>query len=239
MELAGISKIYGRTRALNRVRLEFAAGRIVAVVGLNGAGKTTLLLAIAGLLGLSEGDVYFDDELFRRNRVDLRRRFFFLPDFPIFFGHFTVLQHLGMVARIYEQEDAATPERAIELLRAFDLLALANEAVGTLSRGQLYKAALVGLLLVSPELWLIDEPLASGMDPLGLREFKQRARAAAAAGSTVIYSTQILPVAEQFSDEIVLLHRGEVHAHGPLAQVLAAQHDQNLEALFAGLREEA
>lgn len=238
VELAGVSKVYGRTAALKNVWLELEPGRIVAVAGLNGAGKTTLLLALAGLLGLSEGDIYFDDEPFRRDRVDQRRRFHLLPEFPITFAHFTPLQHLAMAARLYGCEGAIAGEAVVELLEAFDLLGVANAPLGTLSRGQLYKSALVALLAINPELWLLDEPFASGMDPLGLRAFKQRARAAAAEGRTIIYSTQILAIAEQLSDEIILLHGGEVRARGPLDEVLKRTGDPDLEALLARLREE-
>ena len=234
VELAGISKVYGGNRALHQVREEFAPGRIVAVLGLNGAGKSTLLQCMAGILGLDEGDVYFDDEILRRDRVDLRRRFAFLPDFPMFFHWMTGLQHIGMVLRLYGRDGAE--ERVLELLRAFDLIPLAESPIGALSRGQIYKMALVGLIAANPELWLIDEPMASGMDALGLREFRRRARLAADAGTTVFYTTQILAVAEQFSDEALILHQGRVRARGPVSALRASGE---LEELLEGLRDGA
>ena len=236
IELAGISKVYGRKRALDQIRLEVPAGRIVAVVGLNGAGKSTLLHCLAGLLSLSEGTIFYDDEAFTRERVDLRMRFGFLPDFPVFFNHMMPLQHIGMALRLYEKDGPSAEDRVLELLRGFDLMPVAGTPMVALSRGQIYKVALTALIAANPELWLLDEPMASGMDALGLREFRERARTAAEAGATVIYTTQILAVAEQFSDEVIVLHHGRLHAHGPVASLHA---DGELESVLAGLRETA
>ena len=142
IELAGISKVYGRKRALDQIRLEVPAGRIVAVVGLNGAGKSTLLHCLAGLLSLSEGTIFYDDAPFTRERVDLRMRFGFLPDFPIFFDGMTPLEHIGMALRLYEKDGPGAEDRVLELLRGFDLMPMANTPISALSRGQSYKVAL-------------------------------------------------------------------------------------------------
>lgn len=76
--------------------------------------------------------------------------------------------------------------------------------------------------------------MASGMDGLGLREFRERARAAAAAVATVLYTTQILPVAAQFSDEVIVLHQGRDHARGPAASLHA---EGEIEDVLVALRE--
>ncbi|XHR31197.1 MAG: ATP-binding cassette domain-containing protein [Chthoniobacteraceae bacterium] len=234
VELAGITKVYGGIRALNEVRLEFSPGRIVAVVGLNGAGKSTLLQAMAGLLAFKKGDVYYDDEPFTRDRVDFRKRLAFLPDFPVAYTHMTVLEHIAMVLHLYEKDGPGAEERVLDLLRAFSMVPLARAPMGALSRGQLYKAALIALIAAAPELWLLDEPMASGMDALGLREFEKSARTAAARGATIIYTTQILSVAQRFSDEVVVLNQGRVHTHETTRKIEA---EGNLEELFEALKE--
>lgn len=72
------------------------------------------------------------------------------------------------------------------------------------------------LLAIDPPIWLLDEPFASGMDPLGLTAFRRHAHQAAERGHTVIYTTQILEVAERFSDRVCVLHQGTVRAFGAL-----------------------
>jgi len=125
-------------------------------------------------------------------------------------------------------------------LREFDLLPLANSPFATLSRGQRYKAVLATLLAIDPEVWLLDEPFASGMDPHGINAFKRRAREAAARGRTVIYSTQILDAAERFSDRICIIHRGKVRAFGATSNLDIKSQDNAsaLDKIFSQLREE-
>lgn len=207
-----ISKRYGASIALDRISLEMEPGQIVAVLGPNGAGKTTLLRCLAGITAPDKGAIYYDQDRFRRDRIDLRRRFSFLPDFPIVYPEMSVVRHISMVLSLYETATDGLEDRVIELLQEFDMLSAAESPMGALSRGQTYKAALVALLVADPELWMFDEPFASGMDPRGITAFKRQARAAARRGRTIIYTTQILDVAEAFSDHVCIIHQGQIHA---------------------------
>lgn len=237
IELWNVTKRYGRTRALDSVTLEFEPGRITAVLGPNGAGKTTLLRCLAGIVAPDTGSVYYDGHQFSRDDLALRKRIFFLPDFPFPFWGESVLRNIGMVLRIYESDSPGAEERVFHLLRDFELLPLANTPVEHLSRGQLYKTALVALIATDPEVWILDEPMASGMDPLGQSQFKRLAREAVSRGRTVIYSTQVLEVAERFSDRICVLHKGALRAHGTLQDLHRDATDKQhaLEELFLKL----
>lgn len=74
---------FGLTPALADVSLDFEPGEIVAVLGPNGAGKTTLLRCLIGVAAPDSGEIRCDGEVFQRDRIDLRKRMFFLPDFPL------------------------------------------------------------------------------------------------------------------------------------------------------------
>jgi ABC-2 type transport system ATP-binding protein len=239
IELRGLTKKYKSFRALDGVSLSFGPGQIVALLGPNGAGKTTLLRCLAGTIAPQQGEVLYDGQLFHRDQMDLRRRLLFLPDFPAVFEDWSPISHIGMTLRLFGRAGTAAEQTVIEIFREFDLLPLANAPFLTLSRGQRYKAALAALIAVNPDLWLLDEPFASGMDPNGINVFKRRARAAVAGGSIVIYSTQILDAAERFSDRICIIHRGKVAAFDETARL--RQSDANgtsgLDELFAQLRE--
>ena len=212
LELRQLTKAYGPARALDGVSLTLPPGRVVAVIGLNGAGKTTLLRCLAGIVAPTRGEVLCDGEVFRRSRLDLRRRIAFLPDFPVLYPHMNALQHIALMLRVYERDTDGVDDAILATLGELDLLPLAESPLGNLSRGQAYKAGFAGLLAVKPELWLLDEPFASGLDPQGLAVLKQHAREAAAAGATVIYSTQILEIAEKFSDLLCVIDRGKLAA---------------------------
>jgi ABC-type multidrug transport system ATPase subunit len=238
IELRAVSKSYGKSRALDRASLEIGPGQIVAILGANGAGKTTLLRCLAGIAAPDAGTIVYNDEPFQRDNLELRRQLFFLPDFPVVFYEMSILRHVGMVLRVYERQEEGIEARVLQLLKDFDLFTVAENPLNTLSRGQVYKAALVALIAVNPEVWLLDEPFASGMDPHGINTLKRYAREAVAQGRTIIYSTQILEIVEKFSHKVCILHQGEVRAFDSVTLLENAGQGGGLEDIFRQLREE-
>ena len=239
IELQSVLKSYGAVRALDQVSLHIEPGQIVSLLGPNGAGKTTLIRCLAGSAAPDKGAIHFDDEELRRDRMDLRKRMQLLPDFPFHFWEQSVARNIAIVLRLFDADGAGTEERVLELLRDFDMLPLALRPVASLSRGQSYKAALVAMFAADRELLLLDEPFASGIDPHAIDAFKRHARAAASRGRTIIYSTQLLDVAERFSDRVCVIHRGELRAFDTLDTLRERARDKDnvLEELFRQLRE--
>ena len=240
IRIASLSKRYGKIDVLDGVSLDIAPGTIVAVLGPNGAGKTTLLRCLAGIVVAEKGQIQYDGEIFRRDRLDLRRQLFFLPDFPLAFPDMTVVRHIAMCLRLYGAAEDSRSQRVVDLLEQFDLLPFAEARLGTLSRGQIYKAALCGFLAVDPPLWILDEPFASGMDPTGILQFREEARRAAGRGRTVVYSTQILEIAEKFADLIGIVDHGRVlYLESPARlREQGGGDDRSLLELFRRLRSE-
>ena len=240
IELRGVVKSYRSVRALDHVSLEFAPGQIVSLLGPNGAGKTTLIRCLAGIASPDKGGVYFDEQEYKRDRLDLRRRLHILPDSPFLFWDQSILRNLAILLRLYDADGAGAEQRVLELLRDFDLLPVALRPVVSLSRGQAYKAGLVAMIAANCEVWLLDEPFASGMDPHGIDAFKRHARAAAARGRTILYSTQLLDVAERFSERVCVIHQGEIRAFDTLERLRERAQDKDnvLQELFRNLRED-
>src|SRR5215831_17808671 len=240
IELRGVVKSYGSVRALDHASMQIEPGQIVSLLGPNGAGKTTLIRCLSGIAAPDKGAIYFDDQEFRRDRLDLRKRFQLLPDTPFQFFDQSIVRNIAIVLRIYEADGDGAETRVLELLREFDLLPLALRPINSLSRGQAYKAGLVAMMAVDRDVWLLDEPFASGMDPHGIDAFKRHARAAAAEGRTILYSTQLLDVAERFSDRVCVIHHGEIRAYETLERLRAQASDKDnvLQEIFRQLREE-
>jgi ABC-type multidrug transport system ATPase subunit len=236
----GVTKSFGHLKALEDVSLGIEPGQIVALLGPNGAGKTTMLRMLSGILSPDKGQVFYDDETFNRGRMDLRRRLFFLPDTPAAYATMTPVKHAGMVFRLYRFDGEGIEEEVTRVFRDLDILPHANIPLSCLSRGQVYKTVLTPLLVCSPELWLLDEPFASGMDPNGLIAFKRYAREARDAGRTIIYSTQILEVNEGFCDRVCVIHKGRIEAYATMDELKqrVGSGDDALSELFQQLREE-
>jgi ABC-2 type transport system ATP-binding protein len=242
VRLDQVSKKYGAAKALNPTTLDIDSGQIVVVLGPNGAGKTTLLRCLASIAAPTRGRILLNGEHLTRDRLDLRRQVMFMPDFPPFYGDLTVLAHVSLVMQLYECALPGREAEIVEVLRDLDLLSLCDTQVSRLSRGQAYKTALAALVLIRPGLWLIDEPFASGMDPNGISYFKKHARQAARDGKLVIYSTQIMDIAESLSDKVCVIHKGEVRAFESVSTLSAAstRSSENgiLEEVLQKLREE-
>jgi ABC-type multidrug transport system ATPase subunit len=236
LKAENLLKKYGSTRALDNLSWELAPGQVVAILGPNGAGKTTLLNALTGCLRLDGGRVLFDGEVYGPNRTDLRQRFAFIPDVPPVPAGWSPVRFIGSLVKLYGKTLPDLEDRVVNVLRDLDLLGAALWKFRQLSRGQAYKAALAGFLVADPELWFVDEPFASGMDPRGLNTFKQYARGAAARGHTIVFTTQIIEVAEQIADRICVINKGLVKADATPAEL---SRDSAYEQLLAELHETA
>jgi|SRR6516225_8922660 ABC-type multidrug transport system ATPase subunit len=239
IELRALTKSYRSIRALDHVSLQIEPGQIVSLLGPNGAGKTTLLRCLAGIAAPDSGSIYLEERELKRDELELRRQIHLLPDFPFHFWDQSVLRNIAIVLRIFEADRDGAEDRVLELLRDFDLLPVALRPVSSLSRGQAYKAALVAMIAADREVWLLDEPFASGMDPNGIDAFKRHARVAAVRGRTILYSTQILDVAERFSDRACVIHKGAIHAFDTLESLRERASDKGnvLSEMFRQLRE--
>jgi len=235
VQIEKVAKRFGRLWALEEISLELQPGEIVCVLGANGAGKTTLLNCLAGVAAPSGGRILYDGEVFHRGKMELRRRLMFLPDLPLAFARMNVLEHIAMCIRLFERPEP-DGEKVAALLEQLSLLPLTGMPFSAMSRGQVYKSALAALVVVDPELWIFDEPLASGMDPMGIAVFKREAREAAKRGRTVVFTTQILEIAEKFADRICVLDHGGLRVDRRVGET-REEKESELEELLLKLRE--
>ena len=210
VSLRGVHKRFQAEEVLAGLDLDLIGGQVVALIGLNGAGKTTLLRTLAGVIVPNDGTIRWNGSDNLRDDPDLHRDMLFLPDVPLLIESQTVLQQVLLYLRAYGRDQRVDDAEVLRVLDQLDLTAKAETPVARLSRGQRYKTALAALLLIRPELWLLDEPFASGMDPQGIQVLKEQVRTAAAAGACVVYTTQIIEIAERFCDVLLVLDGGTI-----------------------------
>ena len=145
IQTEAICKKFLGTPALVDVSLDIAPGQIVAVLGLNGAGKTTLLRCLSGLATPDKGRVLFDGTPLDRESEEQRRRLHFMPDFPTLFPGHSILRNISAMMRLYGRDEPGAERQVVAWLDEFDLLPLIRKSMMSLSRGQSYKASLIGL----------------------------------------------------------------------------------------------
>lgn len=210
IEFSDLSKRFGHTIALDQASLSVPPSSIVSVIGENGAGKSTLLALLGGVLAPDTGLIRFDGQVFSREVLELRKRLLFTPDLPLLFMDRTVASNIATLADLYDARIENHETELVSLLGETGIAALMDRTAGSLSRGQLWKAFMACVCVIQPELWLVDEPFASGMDVIGMGVFRRLVRRMADAGATVIYTTQMVDLAAGFSDHVCVLRQGRV-----------------------------
>ncbi|WP_395751417.1 ABC transporter ATP-binding protein [Prosthecobacter sp.] len=220
IELNDLSKRFGSTTALDHVNLNVPPSSIIAVLGENGAGKSTLLSLLAGVLSPDDGLIRFDGQSFSREKLELRKRLLYTPDVPLMFMDRSIASNIATFAALYGTKVENHEVELTQLLEETGIAALLNRSAGSLSRGQLWKAFMACAATVEPELWLVDEPFASGMDVIGMGVFRRLARKLADAGSTLFYTTQMVDLAAGFSDHVCVLRQGKIVLWETSAKVL-------------------
>ena len=144
-----------------------------------------------------------------------------------------------MACTLYDLPILKLQDKIVDLLTQFDLIDIAERPLGQLSRGQKYKVAFAALAAIDPELWLLDEPFGAGVDPPGLAAMKRLISKAIGQGRTAIYTTQILEVAEAFSDRVMVLHDGQLCVDMPTADLNSDDGESSanqIGRLFENLR---
>jgi heme exporter protein A len=227
LRLDGVSKSYGRHRALTDVSLAFQPGQVAAVLGPNGAGKSTLLGILSTLVVPSRGAVSWGAVRLSRSS-SLRSRIGYVGHEPGVYGDLTAAENLRLFASLYGYADADTRTRS--LLSRVGLGEVRPDAPArTFSRGMQQRLSLARALLPEPDLLLFDEP-SSALDPAGAAWLTSVLREEREAGRLVILVTHDLDAAAAVSEHVIILRRGRLaHEERRAPPFPAAQ----LRALYA------
>ncbi len=202
----GLTKFYGRRRGLAGLDLEVRAGEVYGFLGPNGAGKTTTIRILLDLIRPSGGRAMLLGEEPRRGGPALRRRVGYLPgDFAVGGGQTgrQLLTHLGWLRGGVRRERIESVAARLDL----DL----DSRIGSLSKGNRQKIAVVQAFMHDPELLILDEP-TSGLDPLIQQRFLELVAEARAAGQTVFMSSHVLSEVQQSADRVGILRDGRMVA---------------------------
>ncbi|MDD4802853.1 MAG: ABC transporter ATP-binding protein [Syntrophomonas sp.] len=239
IEIIGVSKSYNRgaVKAVDNVSINIRNGEIFGFLGPNGAGKTTLIKMIAGILNADEGTIKINGMDIKENPLEAKMQFGFVPDDPNIFSRLTGLEYLNFMADVYKVPAATRLGLMQTLLQRFEIAAAAGDLIQSYSHGMKQKIVVIGALLHTPPVWILDEPM-TGLDPRSSFDLKKMMREHADAGNTVFFSTHVLDVAEKVCDRLAIINKGRVILSGSMQEIhtqLGAK--QSLERLFLEITE--
>ena len=240
IRVRNLHKSFGRMPILNGLNMEFAAQTVNVIIGPNGAGKTTLLRLIGLLERPSAGEIDYDGEGFvglgKTERIRLRRRIGYVFQNPLLLAG-TVWDNLvyGLKIRRRPIHD----EIMADVLDRVGLAAKKKSPASELSGGEKQRLQLARVLLLQPDLFLLDEPTAN-LDPLSSRSIEDLIAEISRTGKTVIMTTHNLLQARTLADRLFFLEQGRLIQSGSAAEIfsrpdsLAVAEFSAMENVFSG-----
>ncbi|MBN2405107.1 MAG: ABC transporter ATP-binding protein [Coriobacteriia bacterium] len=225
IEIVGLTKVYGKTRALDGVDLEVPQGSVFGFLGPNGAGKTTTLRILTGLATPDQGTARILGRDVTDVDNDVRSDIGFLPDVPGFYPWMTAEEFLRFSGGLFGIAGEALDARVKALLELAGLTGV-KQKVGGYSRGMKQRLGVAQALINSPKILMLDEP-TSALDPIGRKEVLDMITALAGR-TTVFFSTHILSDVERVCDTVAILHKGTVVTQAPINELKERYGSQKL-----------
>ena len=212
IEVSGLTKYYGETRAISDLSFTIDRGEIAGFLGLNGAGKSTALKILAGFLLPTSGSVRIDgvDVVAEPERV--RNQIGFLPEEPPLYKEMTVSGFLTYLGRLRGMPRSSVAARLPDVLKRTGLEGRGDQVIETMSLGYRKRVGIAQAIIHDPALVILDEPV-SGLDPLQRVEMRKLI-VALGGDHTVLISSHNLTEVEETCDQLLILGDGELVAQG-------------------------
>jgi oleandomycin transport system ATP-binding protein len=224
----GLVKRYGKTTALAGLDLAIPPGMVQGVLGPNGAGKTTLIRILATLLRPDAGRAQVGGFDVARQPDKVRNLIALTGQFAAVDEDLTGRENLLLIARLLELSRRAARRRADELLERFGLAEAGGRLAKTYSGGMRRRLDLAMGLAGQPRVLFLDEP-TTGLDPRSRGDVWDMIRDLAAAGTTVLLTTQDLDEADRLASRIAVIDRGRLIDSGTPAELKAKVGGQSVD----------
>jgi ABC-2 type transport system ATP-binding protein len=209
IEVKGVTKYYGKQKALDNVSFSINTREIVGFLGPNGAGKSTMMKIITGFIPASSGKVMVNGVDAGSDDISIRNTIGYLPENNPLYPEMYVREYLGFVASFY---NLSTPKEVAvnNIIGVTGLTPEQNKKIGALSKGYRQRVGLAQALIHSPEVLILDEA-TSGLDPNQIVEIRNLIKEAGKE-KTIMLSTHIMQEVEAICDRIIIIDKGVIVA---------------------------
>ena len=230
--LKNVTKKFGSTVAVNNFSATFPDGHLICLLGPSGCGKSTVLNILCGILDVTSGQVFFDEEDVTSLSPEQRNIGMVFQNYALY-PHLTVLENIAFPLEVQKVNKKIRIEKAKEIAELVHVESLLHRYPGELSGGQQQRVAIARALIKNPKLLLMDEPLSNLDARLRLEMREEIRRIQIETGVTTIFVTHDQDEAMSISDSIILMKDGNLAQEG-LCNDLYNQPNSKFVADFLG-----
>ncbi len=210
IKLISLTKRFKDLTAVNNLSLEVQKGSIFGFLGPNGAGKTTTIKMMVGILTPTSGKIQIGGIDVQREPERAKSIVGYIPDRPYLYEKLTATEFVRFICGLYGIRQDGQFQRDLDrLLHTFGLYEWKDELIENFSHGMKQRLIILGTLLHSPEVVIVDEPLV-GLDPYGAKLVKEVFLDLARKNKTVFMSTHSLHLAQEICTEIGVIDKGSL-----------------------------
>ena len=213
-----LTKLYGTFTAVDDISLQVKTGEVFAFLGPNGSGKTTTVKSIVGLNVPTSGRILVNGIDVHREPKRARTFLSYLPQRVVFPENLTARE----IIRFYADVRGIRRDLAEEALATASFNGFSDKQVSAFSGGMIQRLGLAVVSMPDAPMLLLDEPTAS-LDPMGVKRFREFILEQKGKEKTVIFSTHLLPEAEQLADRVGIVVGGKL---------VALESIENLKSTF-------
>ncbi len=234
VQIEDVTKTYGKHTAVSNLSLSVPTGSMYGFIGPNGSGKTTTIRMILRIIHPDSGSI---EVLGNRSAAAANDELGYLPEERGLYKKLTVRRMLMYYATL---KGMSTKPAAIEVsnwLERFELGEWSTKKIETLSKGMSQKVQFIASVIAKPKLLILDEPF-SGLDPVNRETIRSSILELRQQGTTVIFSTHDMGVAEKMCDFVFMIFQGEKVLDGPLESIKAQNGADSVHLRWNGSRED-
>lgn len=238
LELDGLSKYFGRLKAVDQLTFTLKKGNSYGLLGPNGSGKSTTLGMILNVVNPTSGSFSWYEGVLSTQQA--LKKIGAIIERPNFYPYMTALQNLQLICKIKQCSDATLQEK-LELVGLWERR---NSKFSTYSLGMKQRLAIAAALINNPELLILDEP-TNGLDPEGIHQIRGLIKKIAGQGTTILLASHLLDEVEKVCSHVIILKKGVKYYEGPVDGIhksfgyieLKAQNLKLLKQFMAALEE--
>lgn len=227
LEVRSLTKLIGKKKIVDDVSFSIKKGEIFGLLGPNGAGKTTIIRMIVSLIKRTDGEVRVNghnlDGQFKKAMSEIGA----IVENPEFYKYMSGYKNLKHYANMAIKE--VSDERIMEVARLVKLEDAINQKVKTYSLGMRQRLGVAQALLHNPSLLILDEP-TNGLDPQGIREFRDYLRTLANEGISVLVSSHLLAEMQLMCDRFAIIEKGKLIHISSMKETM--EENEKTEVIF-------